>query len=224
MLRAPRGCSGAPRAGCRKGDRRAARGTPRVANNLLRRVRDYAEVRSDGVIRRDTALALLEIAQVDEQGLDRFDRKILESLLDNFAGGPGGGQPGRHAGDGQPHARGGPRAVSHLPRLPAADGEGRMITDRGARHLGRAASGTLFRRRRTPRPDPGAGDRRFEGCGLPTSRTNCPRNSSRRRRRRLGATRACSISGPAAGRRTWGLPISRRCSGRTICWSGTVTG
>ena len=122
-----------------------ARGTPRVANNLLRRVRDYAEVRADGTIRPETALALLEIAQVDEQGLDRFDRKILESLLDNFSGGPVGvanlaatlGMDNRTLEE------------VHEPYLIyrgflRRTAKGRMITDRGARHLGRAASGTLF--------------------------------------------------------------------------------
>ena len=122
-----------------------ARGTPRVANNLLRRVRDYVEVRSDGTIRRDTALALLEIAQVDEEGLDRFDRKILASLLDNFSGGPVGvanlaatlGMDNRTLEE------------VHEPYLIyrgflRRTGKGRMITDRGARHLRRAASGTLF--------------------------------------------------------------------------------
>lgn len=122
-----------------------ARGTPRVANNLLRRVRDYAQVKGDGTIRRETALALLEIAQVDEQGLDRFDRKILESLLDNFSGGPVGvanlaatlGMDNRTLEE------------VHEPYLIyrgflRRTAKGRMITDRGARHLGRAASGTLF--------------------------------------------------------------------------------
>ena len=122
-----------------------ARGTPRVANNLLRRVRDYAEVRGSGVVDREAALALLRIAEVDREGLDRFDRRILDSLLDNFQGGPVG--------------------VANLAATLAMDtrtleevhepyliyrgflrrtAQGRVITGRGRRHQGRTVSGTLF--------------------------------------------------------------------------------
>lgn len=69
---------------------RRSRGTPRIANNLLRRVRDYAQVRSDGHITRpiaDRALAMLEI---DENGLDEMDKRILESVMVKFGGGPVG--------------------------------------------------------------------------------------------------------------------------------------
>src|SRR6266699_748106 len=67
-----------------------SRGTPRIANRLLRRVRDYAEVRADGVITRDIARAALELYEVDEEGLDRLDRGVLEALIRRFGGGPVG--------------------------------------------------------------------------------------------------------------------------------------
>jgi Holliday junction DNA helicase RuvB len=67
-----------------------SRGTPRVANRLLRRVRDYAQVRGSGVLDRSTARAALEVYEVDEIGLDRLDRGVLEALLRRFGGGPVG--------------------------------------------------------------------------------------------------------------------------------------
>jgi len=67
-----------------------SRGTPRIANRLLRRVRDFAEVRGDGVITQAAAQAALEIYEVDENGLDRLDRAVLSALVRGFAGGPVG--------------------------------------------------------------------------------------------------------------------------------------
>jgi Holliday junction DNA helicase RuvB len=67
-----------------------ARGTPRIANRLLRRVRDYAEVKADGVVNREIARAALAMYDVDELGLDRLDRAVLEALLVRFSGGPVG--------------------------------------------------------------------------------------------------------------------------------------
>ena len=69
---------------------RRSRGTPRIANRLLRRVRDYAEVRADGVITREVARAALAVYDVDELGLDRLDRAVLTALIDSFGGGPVG--------------------------------------------------------------------------------------------------------------------------------------
>ena len=69
---------------------RRSRGTPRIANRLLRRVRDYAEVEADGTIDVDVAKAALEVFDVDEIGLDRLDRRVLESIVQRFAGGPVG--------------------------------------------------------------------------------------------------------------------------------------
>ncbi len=67
-----------------------SRGTPRIANRLLRRVRDYATVRGDGVIDANTAEIALEIFEVDSRGLDKVDRYILEAIIDKFGGGPVG--------------------------------------------------------------------------------------------------------------------------------------
>lgn len=69
---------------------RRSRGTPRIANRLLKRVRDYAEVYSDSLIRFKEAKAALELLEVDAQGFDRVDNKILEAIIDNFNGGPVG--------------------------------------------------------------------------------------------------------------------------------------
>ncbi|HVK55405.1 MAG TPA: Holliday junction branch migration DNA helicase RuvB [Burkholderiales bacterium] len=69
---------------------RRARGTPRIANRLLRRVRDYAEVRANGAVTRDVADAALSMLDVDEQGLDVMDRKLLSAVIDKFNGGPVG--------------------------------------------------------------------------------------------------------------------------------------
>ncbi len=69
---------------------RRSRGTPRIANRLLRRVRDYAEVRGDGTIVEATAKAGLKLFGVDERGLDKVDRAILSSICQQFGGGPVG--------------------------------------------------------------------------------------------------------------------------------------
>jgi Holliday junction DNA helicase RuvB len=69
---------------------RRSRGTPRVANRLLKRVRDYAEVRHAGVIDEDIAGAALDMLEVDEAGLDRLDREILRAICEKFGGGPVG--------------------------------------------------------------------------------------------------------------------------------------
>jgi holliday junction DNA helicase RuvB len=69
---------------------RRSRGTPRIANRLLRRVRDYAQVRADGSVTRDIARAALEVYDVDELGLDRLDRAVLGALVKGFSGGPVG--------------------------------------------------------------------------------------------------------------------------------------
>jgi holliday junction DNA helicase RuvB len=67
-----------------------SRGTPRVANRLLKRVRDYAQVRMEGVVTAEAAQAALEMLEVDERGLDRLDREILRTICAKFAGGPVG--------------------------------------------------------------------------------------------------------------------------------------
>jgi Holliday junction DNA helicase RuvB len=67
-----------------------SRGTPRVANRLLRRVRDYAQVRADGVITGQVADDALKMLDVDQYGLDEMDARIIKTLIENFEGGPAG--------------------------------------------------------------------------------------------------------------------------------------
>lgn len=67
-----------------------SRGTPRVANRLLRRVRDYAQIKADGVITKNIADKALEMLKVDEKGLDEMDKRILTTIMNNFSGGPVG--------------------------------------------------------------------------------------------------------------------------------------
>jgi Holliday junction DNA helicase RuvB len=74
----------------RKEIARRSRGTPRIANRLLRRIRDYAQVRADGLITGEVASAALDLLEVDEMGLDPMDRRYLEALIQKYKGGPVG--------------------------------------------------------------------------------------------------------------------------------------
>jgi Holliday junction DNA helicase RuvB len=69
---------------------RRSRGTPRIANRLLRRVRDFAQVKADGLIDKAVAARALEQFEVDNKGLDHMDRRILLTVIDKFDGGPVG--------------------------------------------------------------------------------------------------------------------------------------
>ena len=69
---------------------RRSRGTPRIANRMLRRVRDYAQVRADGHITVDVALAAMRLLEVDDHGFDEVDRKLLRTIIEKFSGGPVG--------------------------------------------------------------------------------------------------------------------------------------
>ena len=69
---------------------RRARGTPRIANRLLRRVRDYAQVRADGIVSREVAITALDLLEVDRYGLDEIDTKIMMTILEKYGGGPVG--------------------------------------------------------------------------------------------------------------------------------------
>ena len=69
---------------------RRSRGTPRIANRPLRRVRDYAQIKGEGVITLDIALSALQMLQVDHAGLDEMDKRILGVIIDNYRGGPVG--------------------------------------------------------------------------------------------------------------------------------------
>lgn len=69
---------------------RRARGTPRVVNRLLRRVRDYAEVQADGVVTGDVAISAMDMLEVDPHGFDAMDRRLLQTIIEKFDGGPVG--------------------------------------------------------------------------------------------------------------------------------------
>jgi Holliday junction DNA helicase RuvB len=69
---------------------RRSRGTPRIANRLLRRVRDYAQVRADGIITGEVARSAMKLLEVDDNGFDEVDRKLLRTIIDKFNGGPVG--------------------------------------------------------------------------------------------------------------------------------------
>ncbi|MCD6418793.1 Holliday junction branch migration DNA helicase RuvB [bacterium] len=69
---------------------RRARGTPRIANRILRRIRDFAQVHADGIITADVAQAALDMLEIDSEGLDEMDKRILSTIIKNFAGGPVG--------------------------------------------------------------------------------------------------------------------------------------
>jgi holliday junction DNA helicase RuvB len=114
-----------------------SRGTPRVANRLLRRVRDFAEVRGAGVVTAAVAGEALTMLEVDEAGLDRHDRTILETIAGKFAGGPVGLSTLSAAIDEEPDTiedvyepfllqQG---LIKRTPR-------GRVLTERGFAHLG----------------------------------------------------------------------------------------
>ncbi|NMB12946.1 MAG: Holliday junction branch migration DNA helicase RuvB [Firmicutes bacterium] len=119
---------------------RRARGTPRVANRLLKRVRDYAEVRADGVITGEVARAALQLFEVDELGLDRADRNLLLTIVEKFDGGPVGVDTLGAAINEEvetiedvyePYLM----QVGYLQRTP----RGRVVTTRAYRHLGMVA-------------------------------------------------------------------------------------
>jgi Holliday junction DNA helicase RuvB len=116
---------------------RRSRGTPRVANRLLRRVRDYAQVRADGRITRDVARAALELLEVDHFGLDDMDGRLLRAIIEKFDGGPVGlgtiaAAIGEDAGTIEDVFE--PYLVQHgfLQRTP----RGRIATAHAYRHLG----------------------------------------------------------------------------------------
>jgi Holliday junction DNA helicase RuvB len=123
---------------------RRSRGTPRIANRLLRRVRDVAEVRHDGAITGDVARAGLALFEVDEEGLDRLDHAILRAVVDRFDGGPVGlstlaAAVGEETDTVEDVVEPYLLQLGFLQRTP----RGRVVTERGLRHLGRRPPGTL---------------------------------------------------------------------------------
>ena len=134
-----------------------SRGTPRIANRLLRRVRDFADLEADGRIDRDVARRALVVFEVDDLGLDRLDRRLLEAVIDGFDGGPVG--VGTLATVLSEEASTIEDAVEPfllrsglLQRTP----RGRTVTAAAYRHLGRAAP---------PRQDGGQGPGLFDDAG-----------------------------------------------------------
>ena len=121
-----------------------SRGTPRIANRLLRRVRDFAEVRHEGAITGDIARAGLAVFEVDEEGLDRLDHAILTAIVTKFNGGPVGlstlaasvgEEPDTIEDVVEPYLL----QLGFLQRTP----RGRVVTARAYAHLGVTAPGTL---------------------------------------------------------------------------------
>lgn len=119
-----------------------ARKTPRVANRLLKRVRDYCEVKADGVIDLRNCYSGLEVLEVDELGLDSIDRKILEIIIDKFKGGPVGLNT-IAAATGEDMSTIEEMYEPYLMQLGFIDRSprGRMVTDIAYKHLGREKKG-----------------------------------------------------------------------------------
>jgi holliday junction DNA helicase RuvB len=123
---------------------RRARGTPRIANRLLRRVRDVAEVRHDGAITGDIARQGLELFEVDEEGLDKLDIAILGAVVRKFGGGPVGlttlaASIGEETDTVEDVVEPYLLQLGFLQRTP----RGRVATERAYRHLGVTTPGTL---------------------------------------------------------------------------------
>lgn len=124
---------------------RRSRGTPRIANRLLKRVRDYSQVKADGKITQAIATAALELFNVDPRGLDWIDRKLLTTMIENFHGGPVGLET-MAAATGEdtqtieevyePYLL----QIGYLNRTP----RGRIVTPAAYRHLGYSANLDLF--------------------------------------------------------------------------------
>ena len=143
-----------------------SRGTPRVANRLLRRVRDWAQVRGDGTVDVPAARAALQVYEVDALGLDRLDRAVLRALCERFGGGPGrpvharrgrggGAGDGRDRGRAVPGARGPgrphrPGPGRHRRRLRPPRAAGAPDGPPGRHPGGRCRSRTIPRRRADP--------------------------------------------------------------------------
>ena len=121
-----------------------SRGTPRVANRLLRRVRDFAEVRHDGQVTAEVARAGLELFDVDEEGLDRLDLSVLSTVIRKFGGGPVGlstlaAAVGEETDTIEDVVEPYLMQLGFLKRTP----RGRVATERAYRHLGVTVDGAL---------------------------------------------------------------------------------
>src|SRR5690625_321014 len=125
-----------------------SRGTPRIANRLLRRVQDWAQVRGSGTLDLAAAMAALEVFEVDHRGLDRLDRAVLSALIDRFGGGPVGlGTLAVAVGEEPETVESVAEPFLVREGLMARTARGRVATPAGYEHLGRTPpeqSGTLF--------------------------------------------------------------------------------
>jgi holliday junction DNA helicase RuvB len=127
---------------------RRSRGTPRIANALLRRIRDFAQVKGDGRINLEISKYSLDALKIDRHGLDQMDNKILLTILDKFGGGPVGlsniaTSVGEDTGTLEEVYEPFLIKEGYIKRTP----RGRVVTERGCKHLGRAMpgiSGRLF--------------------------------------------------------------------------------
>lgn len=126
---------------------RRARGTPRVANRLLKRLRDYAQVRADGVITKEVAVEGLRMMEVDEEGLDCMDQRLIVTIIDKYGGGPVGvdtlaaalGEEVDTIEDVyEPYLM----QIGFLQRTP----RGRVVTEPAYRHFGRYRKGVVQER------------------------------------------------------------------------------
>jgi len=132
---------------------RCSRGTPRVANRLLRRMRDYAQVLGDGTITCEVVAASLDKLEIDSLGLERYDREILSSIINNYGGGPVGAETlaisvGEALDTLEDYYEPYLIQIGLLQRTP----RGRMVTDRAYTHLG-------LERRQTPKEITDANER-----------------------------------------------------------------
>ena len=122
-----------------------SRGTPRIANRLLRRVRDFAQVNEAPTVTKEVALGALELLEIDTAGFDKMDRAILSAVIDKFGGGPVGVETLAAAIGEEPDTI----EEVHEPFL-LQEGflmrtpRGRAATDRAYKHLGRTRTGTLL--------------------------------------------------------------------------------
>ncbi|MGB0061879.1 Holliday junction DNA helicase RuvB C-terminal domain-containing protein, partial [Candidatus Binatus sp.] len=122
-----------------------SRGTPRIANRLLRRVRDFAQVHAEPVVTREIALGALELLEIDAAGFDKMDRAILSSIIDKFDGGPVGVESLAAAvGEESDTIEEVYEPYLLQEGFLARTSRGRVATQRAYTHLGRTRRGTLL--------------------------------------------------------------------------------
>ena len=122
-----------------------SRGTPRIANRLLRRVRDFAQVNEASVVTREIALAALELLEIDTTGFDKMDRAILGAIIDKFDGGPVGVESLAAAvGEESDTIEEVYEPYLLQEGFLARTSRGRVATQRAYTHLGRTRRGTLL--------------------------------------------------------------------------------